>query len=1297
MATRPKAPVKHSYRTYRAGRRWLVVLALLAVVGFHAVVIARLFLSPEQFRFRTQTFLQTYFPGKVTLGAAGYELPLGFRLGELMLRRSDEQGGAPRFSSKKLSVSCRILPLLRGKLSLEDVVFEGPELWVTAADLKPSEQPAKEVPEAPVQRVIVRRGRLHFAEGLLFADSPAQELRDVTLELTKDARGENAFEFDGSADSDYWGACTLQGRVDFRRRELEVTVTARGIPVDDKLREMLRGESTAVVLRSLDRYGLRGKVDLTVIVNVDWGEPKDLRVAATVDLVDCEAKYERIPLPLTGVSGRITIDRDNAYLKSIQATAGRARIEISGRTSNLRNRDELKAEVHVNIRDRIIDDALYEAISQYVHPRTGKHVLKDAWDRCGLKGGMLSLEYHSTWWRKDRRHQGQAIARVRDAVASYTKFPYPLDQIAGTVRWEQGVTTVDKLVGRHGKAIVEINGSLADKGVPDLTIRATDVPFDQVLRNALSPGVQKAFDELHPKGVGAADVRVTCPSGDPKKLDYRITIKPLGASFQHDSYPHRFTNVRGRLEVDETGAVTLRDLQGSLGDIPVTFAGTVARDGETRIYNLTVTASEVELGPAARALVHETAKPIYDQLEPLGKVRVTWRLFTDRATKKLRNAAQVHCLRDCSIQHKMFPLRVEGLMGDIYIEGSGRSTFTGMRGRIGRAAIEALEGEYSPGKEGLRFKLRGRGMALDDRLRRALPKPWQKAWDQVRPAGEANVEYQYRHNPDDPEQPIQRVTVEPAGASFRPTAFPLEVTDVSRGVVAFDQDGNAKINNVQGKYRGRTVSLSGDVTAGAKGSVLTLDVSAAELGLDKQVRDALPREWQEIFDDLHLAGIIGADAQITMDLEKAVIDRFRLDAKLKGCETIWTGFPVRLTGLRGRLEYDNGVSTLYDVAGQSGSAQDVTLNGTVAGPGSKAPTRLKVVAHGVQLVPELRKALPPEVRQALDDMAFQGTVDVDLTVTRSGEGAKTETGCFGTMTLHECAFERGYPFRGVSGEVRITRARLAADGTQAISGSLGLHKLRVKDLPASEVRGQFTYTRAVTDGKPQPAQLDFKSLSASFCGGRAAGKATVGLGEKGPFEGVLLLQGIDFKEFCVDAARTKYRASGVLNLRLEMPPGEYKKEKGFVGDGWATVSQGQLGDLPLAAALLSLLRLATPKLGMTDAHLKFGIAKDHLVVKELLLGQKKGFLTRGYGTIGFDGALDLKFVAQRQGRLFTVITDLVFENLVQYEVRGTLSKPKPNTKPLPVTTTIFDEIKRGFGLWDAIFGTRSRPEGTPEE
>jgi len=1263
---------------YRAGRRWLIVLSLVATVLVHGLIIARLFLSPEQFRFRTEQFLQQYFPGDVSLGAAGYELPGGFRLGEIALSRPDELGGGPLFRSKLLRVDCRLLPLFGGEVVLDDVVFEQPELLLTTRDRSTAARPERELPQVPANRIIWRSGRIQLGEGVLFEGSPTQELRQVNVELTKARRLENAFEFEGSAASGLWGRCDLEGTVDLKRRRLDALIRARRIPIDEQVRGLL----PPMVLRSLDRYGIKGAVDLTVETSVAWASDAPPTVRAVVELRDCEATYDRFPLRCTDIRGRIVLDGTNIYYRDIQARAGPASLELSGRTSRE------KVEMRLVVRDRPLDGDLYKAVAQATTP-DGRLALKAAWDRCGIHSGLLSLDYQSTWLRQERKFQAKVRAQVRDAAATYTKFPYPLTDIVGTVRWEDRVTYIDRLTGRRGKAAVEITGQVTDKGVPDLRIQASDVPFDETLRKALTPGWRKTFDELRPEGRAATDIRVTCPTGDPRKLDYRLVVRPQGASFQHRDSPHRVRDVRGEIVVDETGSVSFRDLRGRVGDVPIQILGTVTASPGGPVLDITVLASEVALGPAARALLGKRQAAVYDYLAPRGTVRVAWKLATDAKSGATRHSTQIHCLHDCSIRVSHFPVAITGLMGDVFVGHTGRTVFTGMKGRIGRAAVEAIEGRHEPDAGGLRFTLRGRGLVLNEALRRALPTSWHKVWDELGPSGEVDVEYQYAANPKEPTHPSQRISIEPANAAFCYRRLALPISDVARGKVTFDQHGNATISNVQGKLRGKTVQLSGKVTAGAQGGTLRLDVSAAELPLDAQLREALGKEWQEVFDQLKLGGTIGAEATMQANLGTGALERFRLQAELKECEATWATLPVRLTGLRGRIEYDDGVTTLSRVTGRAAMADELRLDGRIAREG--AGTRLRLTGRNVRLDPHLSKALPADVRKALDVLAFRGAADLDLTITRPADAAKA-TECVGVVSLRECGFRRNYDFEQVSGDVRIDRGLVAADGSHDFSGSLRLHKLVVRKLAVTGLGGQFAYRGG---GKGQgAARVKLSALEGGFYGGRLSGEIDTGLGGKHPLGAVLRASGVDFSDFLEHAVRSKYRASGSLDLRLEFPPSRSGDGKKLVGDGWALVRRGELGALPITAALFSVLRLETPERSLTKADIRFGIAQDHLEVSELLLGRDDLLLTRGYGTIGFDGKLDLKFITPKRGLIQTLV-GLGVDSLVGYQIGGTLAEPKPSQRTFPITRTIFDEFKRGFGIWKAL--SPGRPKGSEKK
>ncbi|MFW6108738.1 MAG: hypothetical protein ACOC8D_02880, partial [bacterium] len=69
--------------------------------------------------------------------------------------------------------------------------------------------------------------------------------------------------------------------------------------------------------------------------------------------------------------------------------------------------------------------------------------------------------------------------------------------------------------------------------------------------------------------------------------------------------------------------------------------------------------------------------------------------------------------------------------------------------------------------------------------------------------------------------------------------------------------------------------------------------------------------------------------------------------------------------------------------------------------------------------------------------------------------------------------------------------------------------------------------------------------------------------------------------------------------------------------------------------------------------------------------------------------LQLNFITSKRGLIQSLIGP-VMDNLVRYEVRGTLTDPKPNPRPLPITESLLDEFKRGFGLWQALTGSGRR-------
>ncbi|MBM4035490.1 MAG: hypothetical protein FJ291_27425 [Planctomycetes bacterium] len=1272
------------YQRYRVGRRWLVVLAMLGCVAFHAALIGRLLLSPEQFRARTRLLLQRQFGGEVEVGEAAYEFPAGFRLRDLCIHRPAERGGGELFRTKALAVDLGFLALLRGKVSVDDLVLDAPEASITAADLAEMRQRKPAEARAALARVIIRGGRIVIGKGVLFPDSPERELSDVNLQLTEQRRFTSGYDFEGEAKSALWGRCILEGALDLGGCRADAKATASRIPIDERLREAVP-EQYRNYTKVLDSYALKGMADLTVESSVAWAEAPAFTVRAVVDLRDCSAAWERFPVRVTDIRGKVVFDGTNIYYQDIAGRAGRATVTLSGRTT------KEKIEAHLVARDRPLDREVYEAAPP--NAKMDKPNFKGLWDRLGIEGGIINVDHQSTFWRADKRFEASVRSDVRDVRATYKAFPYPLTDVFGSIRWENGVSYLEGLRGRQGRARVQIRGQVTDAGVPDLTIEASDVPFDDVLYKALSPGWKKTYEELRPEGTAAVLCSVTSPDGSKDKFQYRLVIRPEGASFQHKDFAHRITDVRGDILVDEAGTVSFRELKGRLGAIPLNFLGTVRPGEKGPCLDLTVVAPEVELSPAVKAYLPKEWAGVYDDLDPRGKVSFTWRLATDPATGAARRSSEVACVQDCSVQHKLFPLRITSLMGRFTVDETGSTTFTGMKGRIGTAAVDAVAGHCAPGGVGgLSFTLRAAGLQLDEEVRRAIPASWQKVWDEVRPAGEAVVEFQFTGNPQKPDQPSQKVTVEPTDGSFCYRRLPLPVSDVTRGKVTFHQDGTATISNLQGKVRGKAVQLGGKVAAGPEGNVLHLDVTADELDLDDELRRALPPEWQETWDSFRPSGKAAATVAGVVNVQKGEWQSFRLDSTLRGVEATWRDLPVRLTALRGRLEYADGVTDLTDVVGGCAIAEQVRLSGRIAKKGT-GTGRVQVAVQNAHIVPELLAAFPAEVRKALEAMELKGAADIEMTFAGSGkpDGA---TNCFGLVRLRDASFRHSYAFEQVSGSVRMDKAAVHPDGTQNIEGGLDLRKAVVRGFTLTEIKGSLAYTRGTEapptkagEKEPPKSRLVLSNLAAGFHGGTLSGKIDLELGGDGAFSSWLSLSNVELKEvLATEAVGSDSPATGKLHLDVQFPPGRYKGEKGLIGDGQARVEQGELGQLPLAASLFNALNLRSPlERSITRAEAKFGLTKEQIVFKELHLEGENRVLA-GQGTVGFDGTLNLALASPKpESRglwpLVDIPLSLVREQLVQVNVRGTAAKPEFQVIAVPQVSQLVDQFADALGLW----------------
>jgi hypothetical protein len=156
------------------------------------------------------------------------------------------------------------------------------------------------------------------------------------------------------------------------------------------------------------------------------------------------------------------------------------------------------------------------------------------------------------------------VVNLNGCSIKFDKFPYPLDNIRGTLKMQDQRWTFANLEGSNGTGHVLCGGHMAStpRGC-EFVVRfeGANILLEEELRDALSPSAQQFWNDMKPRGTVNLRTEVRNTPGDPN-LHVWVRVQPLddSVSIEPQYFPYRLEKLRGTFEFND-GHITLADVK----------------------------------------------------------------------------------------------------------------------------------------------------------------------------------------------------------------------------------------------------------------------------------------------------------------------------------------------------------------------------------------------------------------------------------------------------------------------------------------------------------------------------------------------------------------------------------------------------------------------------------------------------------------------------------------------------------------------------------------------------------------
>ena len=514
------------------------------------------------------------------------------------------------------------------------------------------------------------------------------------------------------------------------------------VAVDNVRLENVRGMLVGLAphMASLyDIYSPRGPVDVAVHISRKAGPEPDFRAVGAITCRGTEITYRHFPYPVRRLRGSVRFSPEEYLIDGLEGVHDQARVRLTGWARN--PGPLIEAEVTVSGTNVPFDDDLRLALAP--HHRG----IYDQYAPVGTADIEVKIRRPPV---RGAKPTVGADLDLRDCEVCYEEFPYRLTHTRGRVVIEPERTRIVEVYGRHGPALVKIQGEVAyqKQGPPavDITVVGRDVPLDDDLAAALPERERRTFRLFHLAGLADLQGSITRGAAADEPLDYNLDIQLKGARLIHEDFPFLAEQVTGRLRLSR-GLCRIESLRGHNAGAVLQAQGSIEQRPDDYALDVALTAEDLLLNEQLRGALGPGMRAAWRRLSPHGRVDVQARLLkTFGPDERLKHHVWV-TPRQISAALDIFPYPLESVTGRLEFEGD-EVRLHDVTARNGSARF-ALAGRIAYGDLGpaADLTLQARGLRLEGPFRRAVPAPLRSILDRFSATGRLDldqVRIQYR-------------------------------------------------------------------------------------------------------------------------------------------------------------------------------------------------------------------------------------------------------------------------------------------------------------------------------------------------------------------------------------------------------------------------------------------------------------------------------------------------------------------------------------------------------------------------